>query len=170
MSVLATKPFGAQCGMCGKDWYFDAKEERLGWLHEHDFKHLDYVSFLRQPIRIQRKRTKGWKMPDGAVYVGRPTAWGNPFPIAEHGAKLSLALYRNVLNGLWSPIVLQDLSDEDYARVYEARNAFLKRLGHRYHPSEMLHELRGKDLACWCEIGAPCHGDILIELANRGGA
>lgn len=31
------------------------------------------------PVRIQRKRTKGWKMPEGAVYVGRPTKWGNPF-------------------------------------------------------------------------------------------
>lgn len=31
------------------------------------------------PIRIQRKRTKGWKMPKGAVYVGRGSKWGNPF-------------------------------------------------------------------------------------------
>ena len=27
------------------------------------------------PIRIQRKRTKGWRMPEGAVYVGRPSTW-----------------------------------------------------------------------------------------------
>lgn len=32
------------------------------------------------PRRIQRERTKGWRMPEGAVYVGRPSAWGNPFP------------------------------------------------------------------------------------------
>lgn len=31
------------------------------------------------PRRIQRRRTAGWRMPDGAVYVGRPTKWGNPF-------------------------------------------------------------------------------------------
>lgn len=35
-----------------------------------------------KPIRIQRKRTKGWRMPEGAVYVGRPTRWGNPFHTA----------------------------------------------------------------------------------------
>ena len=28
--------------------------------------------------RIQRKRTKGWRMPPNTVYVGRPTKWGNP--------------------------------------------------------------------------------------------
>ena len=31
------------------------------------------------PDRIQRKRTKDWKMPVNAIYVGRPTRWGNPF-------------------------------------------------------------------------------------------
>ena len=33
------------------------------------------------PARIQRSRKKGWRMPEGAVYVGRPTRWGNPFPV-----------------------------------------------------------------------------------------
>ncbi len=37
------------------------------------------------PKRIQRKRTKGWRMPAGAVYVGRPTRWGNPFDVADTG-------------------------------------------------------------------------------------
>ncbi len=32
-----------------------------------------------KPIRIQRKRTKGWKMPPNTIYVGRPSKWGNPF-------------------------------------------------------------------------------------------
>lgn len=30
-----------------------------------------------------------------------------------------------------------------------------------------LHELTGKDLACWCSLDAPCHADVLLELANR---
>ncbi|MGV7636606.1 DUF4326 domain-containing protein, partial [Mycobacterium kansasii] len=38
---------------------------------------------MSAPKRIQRKRTKGWRMPEGAVYVGRPTKWGNPF-IVDH--------------------------------------------------------------------------------------
>lgn len=35
------------------------------------------------PRRIQRRRTKGWTMPPGAIYVGRPTKWGNPFVVGE---------------------------------------------------------------------------------------
>ncbi len=31
------------------------------------------------PKRIQRKRSKGWRMPPNTVYVGRPTKWGNPW-------------------------------------------------------------------------------------------
>ena len=31
------------------------------------------------PERIQRKRTKGWRMRANAIYVGRPTRWGNPY-------------------------------------------------------------------------------------------
>jgi hypothetical protein len=34
-----------------------------------------------KPIRIQRKRTKGWKLPPNTVYVGRGSKWGNPFKI-----------------------------------------------------------------------------------------
>ncbi len=30
-----------------------------------------------------------------------------------------------------------------------------------------LPSLRGKNLACWCEAGEPCHADVLIEIANR---
>ncbi len=31
---------------------------------------------MTKPIRIQRKRTRGWKMPEDAIYVGRPTKCG----------------------------------------------------------------------------------------------
>jgi hypothetical protein len=33
-------------------------------------------------------------------------------------------------------------------------------------------ELAGKNLACWCKVtnsGAPCHADVLLELANMEG-
>ena len=30
-----------------------------------------------------------------------------------------------------------------------------------------LAHLRGKNLACWCKPGEPCHADVLLELANE---
>lgn len=43
------------------------------------------------PQRIQRKRTKGWRMPEGAVYVGRGSKFGNPF---EYRTPQGLVRYR----------------------------------------------------------------------------
>jgi len=40
---------------------------------------------MTNPIRIQRKRTKGWKKPENAVYVGRGSEWGNPFVVGIDG-------------------------------------------------------------------------------------
>jgi hypothetical protein len=41
------------------------------------------MTYQPHPLRVQRRRTKGWEMPDGAIYVGRPTMFGNPFDDAE---------------------------------------------------------------------------------------
>lgn len=38
------------------------------------------------PQRIQRMRTKGWRMPAGALYVGRGTVWGNPWVVGSNVA------------------------------------------------------------------------------------
>lgn len=39
------------------------------------------------PTRIQLKRTKGWRKPEGAVVVTRATKWGNPFKIGPDGTR-----------------------------------------------------------------------------------
>ena len=36
-------------------------------------------------MRIQLKRTKGWKMPPNTVKVDRSTTWGNPFTFENSG-------------------------------------------------------------------------------------
>jgi hypothetical protein len=110
------------------------------------------------PKRIQRSRAKGWRMPDGAEYVGRPTRWGNPFRI-EGG-------------WLTGPGVLLNTTDRptlQMAAVEAFRRALtLDRLpiGFAY----IRRELRGKDLACWCRLDQPCHADVLLEIANDGEA
>ena len=32
---------------------------------------------------------------------------------------------------------------------------------------QIIKELRGKDLACWCSLDEPCHADVLLEIANH---
>lgn len=89
------------------------------------------------PVRIQRKRIKGWKMPPNTVYVGRPTKWGNPFTIEMCGRELAISNYRARIEGL---LLIKAID---------------------------LAEIRGKDLACFCPLDQPCHADVLLEIANQ---
>lgn len=109
-----------------------------------------------KPKRIQRKRVKGWTMPPNTVYVGRPANWGNPFPLEVYGDQ-SIAVYRRWLLG--------DMSHDEMSRLSHYGDPRVG-LGARRRLVQP-HELRGKDLACWCKEGAPCHADILLELANQ---
>lgn len=110
------------------------------------------------PKRIQRKRTKGWRMPEGCVYVGRPTKWGNPFVVGE----MQPWRHRRDLGGT---IVT---TAEQAVALY--RQELIRELN-RGDPAsdralDMVLELRGKDLACFCPLDQPCHADVLLELAN----
>lgn len=100
--------------------------------------------------RIQRQRTKGWRMPEGAVYVGRPSKWGNGH-VPGHGSVTSGGF---------------DVRVEDASHaVWLFRTDGPEVL---FHFGEQPHweELRGKDLACWCPLDQPCHADVLLEWAN----
>lgn len=96
-----------------------------------------------KPKRIQRKRTKGWKMPPNTVYVGRPSKWGNPYRVDFY----NYANFADVVTAYRGWIVANQQSSERF-RLPVA-------------------ELRGKDLACWCPLDRPCHADVLLELANN---
>lgn len=107
------------------------------------------------PERIQRKRTKGWKMPHNTVSVTRPGKWGNPFTIA--------AYYDAGYSGS-ATVAAQHCVD-----AYRAWMLGNKHWAHgcvQEDAPDPTHELRGKNLACWCPIGHPCHADVLLELAN----
>lgn len=92
------------------------------------------------PRRIQRKRSKGWRMPPGSVYVGRGSKWGNPYPVSER------------------------ITVEQAVQGY----AFAVRAGYDNvpGPDEIRAELADKDLACWCPLDQPCHADVLLKIAN----
>jgi len=103
------------------------------------------------PKRIQRKRTKGWRLPAGAVCVSRPGRWGNPFRVQAcgGGAAEAVSLFRQIFD----------------------ERCVIPSVAERYPTAEEIQRaLRGKDLACWCPLGQPCHADVLLEIANREAA
>jgi len=107
---------------------------------------------MSAPQRIQRKRTKGWRMPPNTVYVGRGSAWGNQFVVGVDGtAKECEQKYADYLipyrhHG--------ENSGMDKFMISEANIYAIQ------------HALSGKNLACWCPLDAPCHADVLLDTAN----
>lgn len=91
------------------------------------------------PSRIQRRRAKGWRMPENTVYVGRGSRWGNPFSVERYGRERAVQMFREYIGHPNSPLGFEP---EDIAR------------------------LRGQNLACWCREGECCHADVLLQLAN----
>ncbi len=123
------------------------------------------------PQRIQRKRTKGWRMPESAVYVGRGSKYGNPYRVGESYAVILAGNYgasqqRNILESI-SPALAVDLY-----RIWLSYMNTRDKPRDRPTPDE-IEALRGKDLACWCPLTdaqgnhVPCHADVLLELANK---
>ena len=86
--------------------------------------------------RVLNKRTD--KIPPDAIYVGRPSKWGNPYKVGRDGKRQEvIEKYRQQL-----------LAQIPYGFIFD------------------LQELRGRDLVCWC-APLPCHADVLLELANK---
>lgn len=85
--------------------------------------------------------------------MARPTKWGNPCNwkkytlLTEPEAKeMAVEWYREWLAG------------EMVGRYYPEQKQWI---------IDHIHELAGKDLACWCKLGEPCHADVLLRLANK---
>lgn len=104
------------------------------------------------PKRIQRKRTKGWKMPEGAVYVGRPTKWGNLWRVG-------------MFKGFTAADAIERFRAWITGRAW-TNHPYWGTVGGREIRATARRELRGKDLACWCPLDQPCHADVLLEIAN----
>jgi hypothetical protein len=100
--------------------------------------------------RIRLSRAKGWRKPAGAVVVARPSPWGNPWTIA--GARAA--------GFTGTDAELAALCVAFFRRGEAGGLPALNGMQGR------IHELRGKDLACWCRLEQPCHADVLLELAN----
>jgi hypothetical protein len=113
------------------------------------------------PQRIQRKRTKGYRMPPETVSVTRPGVFGNPFPVDVYGALIATDRFRRWITGNMSAL---EMSQSSRADQWGGANVSLVTV-RRWMLDEM-PKLRGKNLACFCPLDAPCHANVLLELAN----
>lgn len=131
---------------------------------------------MSAPKRIQRKRTKGWRMPEGALYVGRPTRWGNPFAVMN-GDRQGWLVWDDRDHLGWVDyetsggfIAAFPTKREAIASAVATYSAWLKatrrREGER-DPLEHIADLAGRNLACWCPLDQPCHADVLLAISNR---
>ena len=111
------------------------------------------------PIRIQRQRIKGWRMPANTVSVGRPSRWGNPFRV---GGMFHLSMIGpDPFFQIRSP-----------AQAVDLYHKMIERPDRAEFRAAVKAELRGRNLACWCALDdaagnrVPCHADVLLEIAN----
>ncbi len=96
-----------------------------------------------KPVRVQQRRTKGWRKPENTVSVARPSKWGNPYPVEKWGRLLAIHGYETAL--------------------VEGRLV-------RVTVDDVRRELAGKNLMCFCPLDQPCHADVLLDIANGGEA
>ena len=111
-----------------------------------------------KPVRIQRKRTKGWRMPPNTVSVTRPGRWGNPWRVGLIACSCRSA--GECTHNSFRCETPQQAADTFRTWAVDAianGNGRMRR---------DLEQLRGKDLACYCSLDQPCHADVLLEIAN----
>jgi hypothetical protein len=103
-----------------------------------------------RPKRIRLSRSKGWRMPDGAINVARPTKWGNPWIV-------------NPSKATEPPTNQYRATADEAVDLYES----WVRHAAPFTIADIRAELAGHDLACWCGPDERCHADVLLWIANR---
>lgn len=109
------------------------------------------------PIRVQLSRAKGWRMLPNTVNVARPGPWGNPYRVGE---RVDL---RQANRWCWK-IKHPERAPEDARQAVKWFYASLA-----FDDASIMlirRDLAGKNLACWCKAGEPCHADVLLRIAN----
>ncbi|MTH94896.1 DUF4326 domain-containing protein [Roseibium sp. RKSG952] len=94
------------------------------------------------PKRIQLKRARGWRKPEGSVVITRSSRYGNPFKIGDPGPD-GTPMTREEVCRRFECEALPNISAAD------------------------MEFLRGRDVVCFCKLEDMCHGDILLRRANQ---
>nr|WP_276976466.1 DUF4326 domain-containing protein [Ferrimicrobium acidiphilum] len=106
------------------------------------------MKYTKYPFRVRMMRSKGFRLPPNTKKVDRTTKAGNPYKLKDcicdlikgkhgHSRSDSVKLFR------------------EYAR---------KRLEKE---PDWLEPWRRRNVACFCLVSEECHGDVVLDLANR---
>lgn len=90
------------------------------------------------PERIQLHRTKGWRKPEGAIVVSRPSRWGNPYTLDMYRAD-----YPEADND-----ELRHMATSDFEGLVTGRWDRFDDVDVPSYPRAEITQLRGHDLAC----------------------
>jgi hypothetical protein len=149
---------------------------------------------MNEPVRIQLSRRKGFDLQAlsratnclDAVVIARPGKWGNPFDFRKseccwaalsfgcRGDRLgrqeaSVRAFRMWIDPPYGRRIIK-FEEQSYFEGPRGKRANVGpavRAGEAPAKDEIISVLRGKNLACWCKPGEPCHADVLLEIANR---
>lgn len=148
---------------------------------------------MAEPVRLRLSRERGFNLQalslsvNGlpAVNVARPGPWGNPFDFRKSDCcwlALSFGCRGDRLGRQEASVrAFREWIDPGGGRrtaqyerqVVMAGTKGSMPVGPRVvaGAAPSLDDLRavlaGKNLACWCKPGEPCHADVLLELANQ---
>ena len=115
---------------------------------------------MTAPLGLRLSRAKGFDLQRNsrdangraAINVARPGPWGNPFIVGIDGTRAECVdLYAKLLGGYLCLTTMASVESQKQSRAYVF---------------EHIKELSGKNLACWCALGAPCHRDVLLQVAK----
>lgn len=88
-------------------------------------------------------------MPANTKCVTRPGRFGNPFYVAPSPDE------GNKKDPFWRKTAQAAVEEFERLVIHDRR---LREL--------IVAELRGFNLACYCESSVPCHADVLLRIAN----
>lgn len=134
-----------------------------------------------KPIRIQRSRQHKQTPPNELPikYVGRGTKWGNPFrvvKISKDNWQVKCFDDKRMIS------ILTSNCHHSYKTKNEAAKDAVKCYAMWFLPyqhgmeldvlflgvyfQDLIAELKGQNLSCWCKVGEHCHADWLLKQAN----
>ena len=114
---------------------------------------------MQTPKRVQRKKTKGFKLPANTKCVNRGTKYGNPFKVVK-------SIYGFIIesvDGMYNSVHYENLIDANK----ESIRMFDEYCNANFTKEEIQSDLKGKNLACFCSLDIPCHANYLLEIANQ---